>query len=150
MATRFLLKRYEICFDARQTLNPEYFDPTQWAKAKHVSELRDAMQQLRTFVAAHGKVDNVTFHAFSFDNAADRAAWKSSLEIPHREYGRLGRQAQAANNTVNLFFDLEETVEGEIVANINDIKRSTFNTSLSPYSLGQQKDLLAAALKLQF
>lgn len=145
----FLIKRYEICLDPKLTLNPAFFDATKWRKGKHISALRAVAQQFAGQLAATARVGTVTFQAFSFPSAQAREEWKRSAAQPHREFARQGRLAQLANHTVNLYFDYEEEAD-EIVPNVADIRRSTYNTTLSAYSLGQQKDLLAAALKLQF
>jgi hypothetical protein len=151
MATRFLLKRYEVCLNPKLSLSPFVFNPKAWRHGKYLSELDKLIDELRTTETNVYIADNVVCCIFVFDTAEQRLSWKVG-GAPHKEIGRLMRNAQVTNNTVNLYFDYEEEIDSSVPAqpNTSDIKRSVFNAQLCPYALAAHRDLLAAALKVQF
>lgn len=150
--TTFVLKRYEICLDVQLSLNPMFFNENNWPKRKFVSEIAPLMPQMQALIASSAIVENVTFQAFNFATEQERQNFMQLTERWQREFDFLCRRVQASNDSVNLFFDLEETLEdgASIAPDINDIKRSKFNPRLGANSLAQHSDLLANALTLQF
>lgn len=146
----FFIKRYEICLNPQLTLNPAFFNENNWEKRRFISEIVPLMPQMQALIVASAIVDNVTFQAYSFQTEQARRDFLQTREGWIREFNFLCRRALLANETVNLTFDYEENADGEITPNIVEIKKGRFNPMLGAFSIAQNADLLANALKLNF